>query len=228
MNFFSDNRFRGADRIADTDQISLALTHRILHEKSGREVVRAQLGQIFYFKKNRITLPSETNPPNSESDTVGAITLNLNNKLSFTNSLIWNHELDTVYRATSQLSLNAGNNRLINLFYRRQHKKHNQIGASISMPVSDRWSFVASTSHDTYNKRNLSTLLGLKYQSCCWSLRLLGQRYLKDLKGDRTLLHGDAEYNHVFGVELNFNKLGTLETNVSSVLQQEIDGYVTK
>lgn len=224
---FLDNRFRGTDRIADTDQISLALTHRVLHERSGQEVIRAQLGQIFYFKKSRVTLPGETNPPDSKSDTVGALTLNLNNKLSFTNTLVWNHELDTIHRATSRLSFNAGNNRLINFFYRHQRKQHRQIGLSLSMPVADRWNVVAATSHDTYNKRNLSTLLGFEYRTCCWRLRLLGQRYLKDLTGDRTLLNGNAEYDHLVGFELNFNQFGTLDTNIQPILQQAIDGYVT-
>ena len=52
---FRENRFFGRDRIGDANQMTLALTSRLLDEH-GRERVRASVGQIRYFRDRRVTL----------------------------------------------------------------------------------------------------------------------------------------------------------------------------
>ncbi|MDT8281201.1 MAG: LPS assembly protein LptD, partial [Gammaproteobacteria bacterium] len=47
---FRDNRFIGGDRIGDANQLTLALTSRILDPNTGTEFLRASIGQILYFE----------------------------------------------------------------------------------------------------------------------------------------------------------------------------------
>ena len=49
---FRENRFSGRDRIGDANQVTLALTSRLLEERSG-ELARASIGQIRYFVTGR-------------------------------------------------------------------------------------------------------------------------------------------------------------------------------
>src|SRR5688572_8899113 len=56
---FRDNRYTGADRQTDANQLTLALTTRLIGDADGRERLTASLGQIKYFDDNRVVLPDE-------------------------------------------------------------------------------------------------------------------------------------------------------------------------
>ena len=47
---FSENSFSGGDRINDANQLTVALTSRVLTSSTGQELFRATLGQRYYFK----------------------------------------------------------------------------------------------------------------------------------------------------------------------------------
>lgn len=49
-SLFLTNRFSSVDRIGDANQITLALTTRILDQNTGVEKFRASIGQIYYFR----------------------------------------------------------------------------------------------------------------------------------------------------------------------------------
>ena len=50
-SLFSENRFYGEDRLSDSKQMTLALTHRIIDDLTGDELFSGTLGQIIYFTK---------------------------------------------------------------------------------------------------------------------------------------------------------------------------------
>ena len=53
---FRENRFSGADRIGDADQLSVAVTSRLIDEDRGREWLSGSLGQIIYLADRQVTL----------------------------------------------------------------------------------------------------------------------------------------------------------------------------
>jgi LPS-assembly protein len=53
---FTDNRFVGGDRIGDANQLTIALTSRLIESETGLERFRAALGQVYYFRPPRVTL----------------------------------------------------------------------------------------------------------------------------------------------------------------------------
>ena len=56
---FRDNRYSGADRQADANQLTLAVSTRLIRQSDGRERLSASLGQIRYFDESRVRLPGE-------------------------------------------------------------------------------------------------------------------------------------------------------------------------
>ena len=50
---FRENRFSGTDRFGDANQLSVGVTSRLLDNASGREWLRASVGQIRYFEDRR-------------------------------------------------------------------------------------------------------------------------------------------------------------------------------
>ena len=57
---FSENSFSGGDRVNDANQLTAAVTTRML-QSNGQEFARAIIGQRFYFKEQAVTLnPTDT------------------------------------------------------------------------------------------------------------------------------------------------------------------------
>ena len=59
MELFRTNRFVGVDRIGDANQVSAAVTSRLLDTGSGQQFLSATLGQTYYFQAPRVQIPLE-------------------------------------------------------------------------------------------------------------------------------------------------------------------------
>jgi LPS-assembly protein len=53
---FSENQFSGGDRINDANQLTAAVTSRLLLPSNGQEVMRGTFGQRYYFRDQQVTL----------------------------------------------------------------------------------------------------------------------------------------------------------------------------
>src|SRR5690606_36979840 len=57
---FRDNRYSGADRQTDANQLTIALSTRLIRQADGREKLSASLGQSRYFEESRVLAARET------------------------------------------------------------------------------------------------------------------------------------------------------------------------
>ncbi|MGR8979889.1 MAG: LPS-assembly protein LptD [Gammaproteobacteria bacterium] len=62
-SLFRENRFSGSDRIQDANQVTAALTTRLLDPVNGRERLKLSIGEIIYFKNREVTAPVLLNFP---------------------------------------------------------------------------------------------------------------------------------------------------------------------
>src|SRR5690606_5625226 len=67
---FSENAFVGGDRISDANQLTAGFTSRFISPTSGQEVLRAFVGQRYYFDDQRVTLTKETEPRTSDASPI--------------------------------------------------------------------------------------------------------------------------------------------------------------
>ena len=56
---FRANRYVGADRVNDANQVSFGLTCRLFNADTGAQYLAASFGQAYYFEKPRVVLPDE-------------------------------------------------------------------------------------------------------------------------------------------------------------------------
>src|SRR5215469_3778252 len=75
VQLFRTNRYVGADRVSDANQVSVGLTSRLLDAQSGRQFIAATIGQIYYFEIPRVTLPGEAPITYGRSDFVAQLSL---------------------------------------------------------------------------------------------------------------------------------------------------------
>ncbi|NHH99522.1 LPS assembly protein LptD [Oceanimonas sp. MB9] len=189
-SLFSDRRFAGLDRISDANQLTAGFTSRI-YDDSGTERLRLALAQSFNFTPPRVRLY-----PGEELDDTKRSFLTFEGDLNLDNNWFIHGEAQ---QDTRNQRLAAGN---LTLEYNEQGKlaqfgfRHlnqayfseslsddlNQIGGTVFWPVAPQWSVVGGHYRDIELQRNIDTLIGLRYDSCCWAVSLVWEQWQKEDK----------------------------------------------
>jgi len=139
---FRDNRFSGADRQADANQLTLALTTRLLRERDGKERLSASLGQIRYFDDSLVTLPGKPAIEQGRSAWVADATWAPTDRWNFGASYQWNpteREKDLVSVRGRYMLPDDG---IVNLSYRFRRDVSEQADFSFLYPINPTWSVV--------------------------------------------------------------------------------------
>ncbi|MGR8933622.1 MAG: LPS-assembly protein LptD [Gammaproteobacteria bacterium] len=130
---FLENRFSGSDRLGDANQVTVALTSRLLQGHSGTELLNLSVGEIFYFRDRKVTQPIQTaNPadPNTFILTPGTIQTSafsnlvtqlsgqLTDNLSFLTGLQWDPTTNNIDRGNATMRYTDTSNAVFNAGYR--------------------------------------------------------------------------------------------------------------
>ena len=229
---FRENRFTGVDRIGDSDQVTLALTSRFLDNDTGKEFFSMSIGQIFYNEDRAINLdlstPLDTENTQSKSDIVSEISSNWENwNTRF--SMQWNPERHKTDKSSAQIHYQDKGNRIFNLGYRyrRDFADKNdtleQTDVSFSWPLNNKYSVLGRWNYSLTDKQDIETLFGIEYESCCWAMRLVSQRYLYDSDDN---VNDDTSYNSSIMFQLILKGLGSVaHKQTTNLLKHAILGY---
>ena len=210
---FEENRYNGADRIGDADQLTLALISRVTHSQSGQEAMRFGIGHTSYFKNRNVRLPGENDATSryDYSDLASEFSLNLNEKVKFTSALIWDTEEEQPRRYSVGLALNAADDKIINLShrYRRTDEGFSQGQVGFIVPVGVNWNWFGGWRYDLRAGKNIGAMAGLFYKTCCWSFGVAGERLLQNVEGDDlSIANGSLDYNTRLSVQFSLRGLG--------------------
>jgi LPS-assembly protein len=222
---FRDNRFSGVDRIGDANQLSVGLTSRLVDSATGREYLRASLGEIVYFRDRRVTL---TGPVERQSTSAlaGELTGRVAQHWGLSGTIIWNHQDMEVEEGAAGVQYRRDNRHIVNLGYRwRLQDDINQTDVSVYWPVSRHYAVVGRWNYDIGSGRTVEAFGGIEYNDCCWQIRLMGRRFVDSPTG-RDLDTIDAD-DGIF-VQIVFKGLAGFGTRVESVLERGIRGYRTE
>ena len=213
---FTTNRYSGADRQEDANNLSVALTTRLLDD-NGVEKLSASLGQIRYFDPQRVTLrPGQKINDFSGSNYVGNLELSLSDNWRLTASQQWNPNTDETDVSTIGFERRIREDGVVNLAYRYRRGLIEQVDASTEFPINDHWKLVGRYDYSLRDKKVVDTFAGLEWDGCCTDARVLFRHYVRDYKGD--------ENNAIF-FEVEFKGLGGYGQKAESFLQHSIMGY---
>ncbi|MCW8830782.1 MAG: LPS assembly protein LptD, partial [Gammaproteobacteria bacterium] len=216
---FRDNRFNGGDRIGDANQITLALSSRLISSDSGNEYFRASIGQISYFKDRRVSL-SDTVEQDPTSDLIAELAINLD-KWNISASTQWDKQNNRSERGNFLLHYQSDAKHIFNLGFRNDRSINDEIrqtDLSFMTPINNEFSAFGRWNYSLENDRDIEVIGGLSYDSCCWSVQLMAQRRLN--------YNSNEEYNNAFMVQLVLKELGSISGNkVSDTLKHAILGY---
>ena len=216
LELFSDNRFYGADRQSDANQLSYALTSRFLDSLTGVQLFQFDIGQTRYFADRRVQLNPGT-PPDTTlySDVVGDVLYDLNEVWTASYSQLWDPYTRQTDLASVLLQYHPGYQEVINLGYEFVRPNVKQPTVSFAWPLKGAWSAVGGWNYDVLHHQTLESIWGIEYDTCCWNFQLAHRHYLMPNK----------QYDNIFFFSLQLKGLGTVGKHLEDLLQHDILGY---
>jgi len=222
---FSENRYIGSDRFGDANQLTLALTSRILAE-SGAEILRVMAGQRFYFSDQRVVLPGEAPRSANSSDFLFGADAQLSRTWSA--SVLTQYSFDTSQYERFNASLRwmpaPGKVLSGSWRYTRQYQdpelgltELKQFDIAAQWPLSLRWSTVGRLNYSLVDSKILEAIAGVEYNADCWVIRAAIHRLATTTK----------QTNTSFFLQLELGGLGRIGPSPLEVLRRSVPGYTT-
>ena len=198
---FHYNRFSGPDRQADANQLTMAVTSRLIETATGQSPLDFSLGQIVYFSDLEVQLPGQAVDDRSRSATVAEINWRPRERLSLSAGLQWDSVENETEVAQLGLSYRGRNARQLALGYRFRQDRLDQIDARARYPVRPNMNLIGRINYSFEESQALEVMGGIEFESCCWAVRVTAREFIRDR---------DAETRRAIFLELHLKGLGSL------------------
>jgi LPS-assembly protein len=215
-SLFRDNRYSGADRQADADQLTLALTSRLIDDSNGREKLAASIGQIRYFDDSQVVVPGEVPLDRSKSAWIADASYAINDRWNVSATYQWDPKFRREDLASLRTRYLIGDDGIVNLSYRNRRNLLQQVDFSFLYPLTPAWSLVGRYYYSLLDDQLLEGIAGVQWDSCCLAVRLVGRRYVRNRLGD---------LNDAIQLEIELKGLGSAGPDTESRLRRAILGY---
>lgn len=212
---FSENRYAGGDRIADANQLTLALTSRLIDPASGAEYLRATLGQLYYFTTQNVTLPGETARTSRKTDILAALSGQVLSKTHADFGWQYNPRDKRTERLTLGMRYQPIYGKVFNAGYRYSRDLLDQIDVSAQWPLFGGWNAVGRYNYSLKESRVIETIGGIEYDAGCWISRFVVQRLATIADKPTSALFFQLELK-------DFSRIGS---NPLDLLKRNIPGY---
>ncbi len=222
-SMFSENRYAGGDRIGNANELTLALTSRLLDPRTGSDLLRATIGQRYYFtlEEGEASLPGEALRQSRKADLLAAITGKILPEIYADAAWQYSPDLSQTERFTLGGRYRPEIGKIINAGYRYVRDPASnlaafeQIDVSAQWPLLGGWHGVGRYNYSIKERRVIETIGGLEYNAGCWVGRFVVQRLATIAEKPTTALFFQLELN-------DFSKIGS---NPMQLLRRNIPGY---
>jgi len=216
---FRDNRYSGYDRIAEANQITIGLASSFLNNQ-GRERLRFAVGQNYYLSESRTVLPTDDDDDDDDevtrSSIVGEFDVNFDNDYFFHAGIEWNSKDNFVQRSNATFEKRWAYNTYMQLSYRYYKEDDdaewdeivNQVGTKVNWSINTQWSTYASYYYNVEFENSYESIIGFKYQSCCWSVGLSYDEHMLSYYGTEDDFDDDIETERSINLTLELMGLG--------------------
>ncbi len=241
---FSENRYSGYDRINDANQLTMALTTRLLGKNDGVEYFKAMVGQRYYFQPQKIALANYEKKAKNFSHIVASMTGLVYNKTYADTSIEYNHKDRSTERFSLGIRFQPDYGKVFSASYRYIKNSENlnsyyvltnnvsNVGRTEQIDLSGQWNLgdlfnsqdpkmkrwygVFRYNYSLKDKRMIEGIAGLEYNADCWAIRLVTQK----LQTQKNL----AANTSIF-FQLELTDFATIGSNPMSILRRSVPGY---
>jgi LPS-assembly protein len=229
---FTENRFFGNDRIGDANQVTLAMTSRLLDADTGAERFRATLGERISFAPTQVNLVAPTSNT-GRSDILLALAGKVDKEWAMDSEFQFDPNQSHTQRYNIAARYRPEIGKTINFGYRFTRSSLigtivpngttvftpigglRQVDFSAQWPLSGRWHAVGRWNYSLQEGRVLDSIGGLEYNQSCWTFRFVGQRFTT----------ATQQTNTGFFVQLELNDLIKVGSDPLVLLKKSIPGY---
>ena len=221
---FSENRYLGNDRIGDANQLTLALSSRLLDPGTGVERLRVAIGQRFYFSDQRVTL-SELPRSAQSSDVLLVAEGRLSDSWALAGLVQQNLDAGKNERLNLAVRYTPSPGRVLNGSYRYTRQQPDPINGTQTIhqfdlsgewPINANWTLLGRWNYSIQDKKTLEAIAGVEYNQDCWVLRAVFHRLTTTT---------EQTTNSVF-VQLELNGLARVGTSPLELLRRSVPGYI--
>ncbi len=241
---FAENRYSGSDRIGDANDLTAALTSRLIDAESGIERLRATIGQRYYFDDQQVTRNYDEVAVDRAGQPTGAgvvtreleearsggradFLAGLGGKLTSTTSidsyLQFNPSESETERFNAVLRYQPGFARTLNLSYRYARNVRSTDGTigledvdvSGQWPLGRGWYGVGRVTRSLKEGRVTEAIGGLEYDGGCWAVRVAMHRFAID----------ENDVTKAVFLQLELNDLASIGSNPVSLITRSVPGY---
>lgn len=211
---FTENQFTGGDRINDANQLTAAVTSRLIDPGSGDEQLRFILGQRYYFKQQEVSLtPALRDSP--RSDVLAAVTGQITKHWFTDLGMQYSTNENRVERSNAVLRYQPEVGKVVNFGYRFTRDTLEQVDLSTEWPIGGRWTGLARYNYTLQDRGLLEGLLGVEYNAGCWAARFVLHRFVS----------ATQEYVNAMFLQLELTGISGIGSSPLEVLRQNITGY---
>ena len=82
--------------------------------------------------------------------------------------------------------------------------------------MTESLSLIGRWAYSLQNQQALELVGGLEYESCCWGIRILSRRFIRNVEG---------EFDNAIFMQAEFKGLGGFGRSAASFLRRSIPGY---
>lgn len=222
-SMFSENRYSGGDRIGNANELTLALTSRLLDPRTGSDLLRATIGQRHYFtlEDAAASLPGETLRKSRKADLLAAVTGKVLPDVYADAAWQYSPDVSQTERFTLGGRYRPEIGKILNAGYRYVRDPatnlaaFEQIDVSAQWPLLGGWHGVGRYNYSIKERRVIETIGGLEYNAGCWVGRFVVQRLATIADKPTSALFFQLELN-------DFSRIGS---NPMQILRRNIPGY---
>ena len=218
---FSENRYSGYDRINDANQLTAAVTTRILDDENGVERFKAMIGQRYYFDKQRVAITGETTRQQDFSNLIAAVNGLVAPKTYVEAAWEYNYKTSTSERFAAGVRFQPDYGKVLSASYRYTRdpltasSTVDQIDLAGQWPLAANWYAVGRYNYSLKDSQLLESIAGLEYNAGCWAVRSVFQRL--------AAVSGSPNDSVFLQLELNdFTRIGS---NPLDLLRRSIPRY---
>ncbi len=208
--------------MGDANQVTLALTSRLIDRTSGLQQGHIRIAQTVLFADQHVGAfnNNRLSPFVMDMATTVFKRWNIKGELHYdpnekiTQKMVFSAE----YRAPGATA--------INLAYRvrrppsglsiRNTTDIEQTNVSLYWPLNHKWNLVARWNYAVPENKSIDLFAGVEYESCCFGVRAVIRRFLTNLDGD---------YQNGFFLQFQLKGLAGLGQKTVDFLEQQIPGY---
>jgi LPS-assembly protein len=246
---FRENSFSGSDRIQDANQVTTAITSRLVDDSTGLERLKLNVGEIFYFRDRQVGVPTALSngtivnmgaSKDAESNLVTELSSELSKQISVNTGAQWSPIRNDIERIKANIHFRNQSNELFNIgyLYRKNplipdgSNNITQADTSFRWPIAKDWHLLGRMQYSLLYSEIQDSFIGIEKENCCWRFRLLARHYMNNVTilnnqvvvaTTDTTVPGSSQEGVFFQIELK--GLTGFGDDVDQFLQKSIYGF---